>query len=114
MGDVLSGCAVRAAIQQEKRSDSDLLTYMEDNCLTVRCIVTKCGLDDSDVGWEVIEHGFGGSERELGRGDNPRDALINSQRKECEWCNGEGVVGNILDTARCNHCNGSGFNSGNT
>lgn len=27
---------------------------------------------------------------------------------ECEWCNGRGELGNILETVTCEHCHGEG------
>jgi hypothetical protein len=75
MNQVLSGCAVRAAIQQEARSDSDMLDMIEEHCLTLRAKVTKCGKDDTNIRWEVIQHGFDGITTLLATEDGPRAAL---------------------------------------
>ena len=79
MSEVLSGCAVRAEIQREKFSAAYLIDFLESDCLGLRCIVTKYGMDDSDISWEVIQHYQAKPhKRRIGRGDTPREAIIDA------------------------------------
>lgn len=92
-------------------TDKDMLELIERGCLDVRCVTIQNGGDDADIGWEVVEHHqIKPRERVIGRGTTPREAIADSQRKECPNCDGDGVVETYgcNDGERCKPCHGTG------
>lgn len=57
-------------------SDDEMLTFLDAECLTLRCVDLPTGGGDANIGWEVVQHLMGKTrERIVGRGSDPRAAI---------------------------------------